>query len=94
MVLINTILINRKKHKDETKRKISKSLSGRHLSEETKAKIRLANIGKECSNETRRKLSIAHSGKNHWNYGRTIPENTRRKISKSLSRHYTSHKKK
>lgn len=77
-----------KKHSDETKRKISKSLLGRHLSEKTREKIRLVNTGKKLSNETKRKLSITHSGKNHWNYGKHVPESTRRKISESLSLYY------
>lgn len=44
---------------EEHKRKISESLTGRHLSAETKLKLAQVNIGKKVSEETRAKMSTA-----------------------------------
>ena len=70
-----------KRHTDETRRKISATLKGKHTgkdnpfygkkhSEETKLKISEANKGKHHSIESRRKMSEAQKGKNIWAKGR------------------------
>lgn len=48
---------------DETRRKRSEAMKGRHLSEEHKQKIRNANKGKIFSEEHRKKISEANKGK-------------------------------
>ena len=56
---------------DETKRKISKSLTGLKHSEETKEKMRKSHKGFKHSEETKKKISENHwdsSGKNNPNY--------------------------
>ena len=65
------------KHTEETKRKLSKIVTGRKLSKETRKKISEANsgennynYGKHLSEETKRKLSKANSGKNSPMYGK------------------------
>lgn len=53
-----------RKHSDEEKEKISKSLMGRYCSEETRLKIAKANTGKERTMETKMKLrAISTKGK-------------------------------
>jgi very-short-patch-repair endonuclease len=78
---------------EETKLKISQSLSGRKpwntglkLSDETKAKLSLVrmgnknNLGHKASAETREKMSLAHSGiKNHF-FGKHHTEDVRETI--------------
>ncbi len=60
------------KHRsEETKKKMSQSLSGRTFSEETKEKISQANLGKKHSKESRKKMSQANLGNTnvrgtHW----------------------------
>ena len=39
--------------------------------------------GYQFSDEVKEKISIANSGENHWNYGNTTPDETRKKISES-----------
>ena len=68
---------------DETKKKISDSLSGRKLSDDHIAKIAAANRGKKRSDESKQRMSDNHadvSGKNHPNYGKHLSEETKRKI--------------
>ena len=62
---------------EETKRKISETLRGRHLTEETKYKMSQAHKCEQCSLEYRKKLSLARQGKHH-------SEKTKNKISESL----------
>jgi len=54
--------------------------SGRILTEETKKKIGEANKGKTLSEENKRKIS----GRNHYLYGKTHSEETRKKVSEAL----------
>jgi len=54
--------------------------SGRILTEETKKKIGEANKGKTLSEENKRKIS----GINHYLYGKTHSEETRKKVSEAL----------
>ena len=52
-----------KKGREETKRKISLSHTGRKKhTEESKRKLREANLGKVLSEETRKKISKNHNG--------------------------------
>ena len=70
---------------------------GKKLSEETKEKIRKKHLGKLMSNESRKKMSEAKKGlflsdtiKNNlkgripWNKGKSMSEDTKIKLSKSL----------
>ena len=65
-------------HSVESKRKISKKMKGRKLSEKTKNKMRQNNakfwLGKKLSEETKRKISEGNKGKKH-------SDTTRKKIS-------------
>ena len=49
----------------ESRKKVSKALTGRRLSEETKEKLRQVNLGKHLLEETKRKISKANTGKKH-----------------------------
>lgn len=40
--------------------------------------------GYQFSDEVKEKISIANSGENHWNYGNTTPDETRKKTSEAL----------
>ena len=84
-------------HTDETKKKISKSLKGRLVSEETrmlrskllKGKKRLDppwNKGIPCSEETKKKISETKRKNKHLYSNKRIPcsEETKKKISESL----------
>ena len=61
---------------EETKRKMSESLKGKHRSEETKRKISETSKGKQLSEETKRKMSEAKKDKQ-------LSEETKRKMSES-----------
>lgn len=67
--VLNGYDIHRRKHTEETKQKISKTLREKyrgkehHLSEETKEAIRVGNTGKIVSQATRDLLSVANTGK-------------------------------
>lgn len=52
-----------RKHKAETRAKISASLAGHIVSDETRLKLSEAAKGQECSRETREKISAASKGK-------------------------------
>ena len=55
-----------KSRSEETKRKIAKSLKGKHLSKETRIKISKASKGHTVSKETKIKIGNAQKGeKNH-----------------------------
>ena len=67
---------------DETRQRISISLSGRTLSEEHKTKIGAANT---CpSDETRSKMSAAQSGEKNHGYGKTLSDEHKEKVGASL----------
>lgn len=51
------------KHTLEERKRISKRMLGRKLSEDTKEKIRKANFGKKASKKTKRKMSESNKGK-------------------------------
>lgn len=61
---------------EDTKQKISKSLTGNPISEECREKISEALTGRSVSDETRKKLSKAHTGKSR-------SEETKRKLSEA-----------
>jgi len=63
------------KRSDETRMRMSQSLSGRKLSEEHKQKLR-----KSRSEDTKIKMSIAKSGENHPMYHRSHSEETKQKM--------------
>jgi hypothetical protein len=69
--------IKRKATSEETKKKISISLSGRKRSEETKKKISISLTGRKVSNTSKKKNSLWHKGKKH-------SKETKEKISNSL----------
>ena len=64
------------KMSEETKRKISKSLKGRHTDV---APL----LGKHHTAETKRKLSEMHKGSKNPMYGKHVSEETRRKMSEA-----------
>lgn len=72
---------------DESRQKLSRSLTGHPTSDETKEKISKANTGKRHSEESRRKNSEAHKGKNagedHYLWGKHHSEDVRQKISET-----------
>ena len=59
---------------------------GKHMSEESKRKNSESHKGKKPSNETRMKLSESRIGSKNPNYGKTISDEQREKISKSKKR--------
>ena len=64
------------KMSEETKRKISKSLKGRHTDV-------VPLLGKHHTAETKRKLSEMHKGSKNPMYGKHVSEETRRKMSEA-----------
>lgn len=73
---------------EETRRKVSHTLKGRHHTEETRQKISAANKGKSSPNkgktfseEYRRKLSESHKGQPGFWTGKPLSEETKQKIS-------------
>ena len=83
---------------EETKRKLSKLLTGRPKSEEHKRKIGEAMKGKKrppFSEEHRRKMSEAHKGQVPWNKGgkgRKMSDATKRKIGEAQKRRWAAKK--
>jgi len=90
-----------KKLTEEHKRKISKSLKGRHLLPQQGFQK-----GHKVSKEVRKKVSKAHKGKpswnkglpkeKHWNFGKHLSNKTKKKISKAhkgikLSKEHRKH---
>lgn len=72
---------------EETKKKITKSMLGKHHSKETKRKISKAHKGKSFSGEHKRNLSKAHKGIKNPGAGKHKPsEETKRKMSETHKR--------
>ena len=77
-------------HSKETRKKISKTLSGRPLgytrSKETCKRLSVANKGRKLSEETKRKVSenSARKGKPAWNRGKKMSNEVKEKLSKAL----------
>jgi hypothetical protein len=94
----------RKPISQETKDKISKSLTGREgankgykHTQEAKEKLRQINLGKVghnkgkvMSEETKLKISLAKIGKSSYNKGRNQSEETKRKVSEGLKRYFAN----
>lgn len=72
------------RHTEETKNKISTSHLGKKLSKETKQKIGEVAKGRKLSSE-HKKILCSYSVGNQWNKGRIHTEETKLKISKSIS---------
>jgi hypothetical protein len=90
-----------RKHSAETRAKNSAARKGQHAgekhplygvghSEEAKGKIRKARLGSKHSEQTLKKMSESHLGKEPWNKGRTLSEETRRKMSEAAKRRHSS----
>lgn len=73
-----------KLHTEETKIKISESLTGKYHSEETKQKMTESRKGKIFSDKTKQKLSELRLGKDSPFLGLTHSEETKLKMSESL----------
>lgn len=70
---------------EESKNKRKEKMLGRKHSEDHKKKISEANKGKIISSNTKRKISIANSGENNGMFGKTISNETRKKLSEFQS---------
>jgi hypothetical protein len=87
----NTRLLGHR-HSDEAKRRISEKSKGKRHSDETKRKIseklkgKQNCLGRKLSEDTKRKMSEAQRGEKHYLYGKSMPEESRRKISESISK--------
>lgn len=68
-------------HSEETKKKISESLTGRTLSNIHKIKIGISNTGKKRSKETKERLRETMKGKVPWINGKRHTEETKKKLS-------------
>ena len=72
---------------EETKRKISIALTGVNnpaKRPDVRKKISISKIGKKNPakrKEVRQKISLSTTGKKHWNWGKHLSEETKRKIS-------------
>lgn len=80
-----------KKHKEESKKKMSESRKGdknhafgKKMSKETKIKLSISHTGKKYSSERIEQMKITFAGKNNPNYGKKASDETRKKISESL----------
>ncbi len=77
-------------YSEETRQKISKSLTGRKVTEETRRKLSEAGKGRQHSDETRAKMSKAQKGKNHPMFGKKHSPETRQRMSESLKERWDS----
>jgi group I intron endonuclease len=74
---------------EETRKKISEALTGKHLSPSHRKNIGEGNKGKVVSEETRRKISEAQKGRKNIRHGYHLSEETKRKISEAnKGKHY------
>lgn len=73
-------------HSDESKLKMSIPNKGKIISEEQKRKVSEFHKGKVASKETRLKMSEASKGDKNSRYGKTISEDTRKKMIGSARR--------
>ncbi len=71
-----------KTHTVETKQKMRIARLGKVVSDETRRKMRDNMMGFRHSDETKKKISKSLMG-NQWNRGKTLPEETRQKMSES-----------
>lgn len=86
----------RRYHTEETKKKISDANKGRCFSKEHKEKLSVTQSGennsfyeKHHTAATKKKMSVSRTGlragKSHYNYGKHLPEETKKKISDTKS---------
>lgn len=75
---------------DETKAKISKTLTGKKPNEKTRKKLSVArkgknnpNYGKKASDETKKKQSEARKGEKNHMFGKKMPDDVKEKIRES-----------
>lgn len=73
-------------HSDESKLKMSIPNKGKIISEEQKRKVSEFHKGKVTSKETKLKMSEASKGDKNSRYGKTISEDTRKKMIGSAKR--------
>ena len=73
----------------ETRKRLSVALTGKHHSKETKQKISESNKGKILSNEHKKRLSESHKGKTTWK-GKKHTQESRKKMS--IAKKGKSHK--
>lgn len=73
----------------ETREKLSNLYKGKKLSEQTKAKMSISS-SKRMTKEEREYLSKINSGKNHPQYGKPKSEETKKKISETLKKRYST----
>ena len=75
-------------HTEETRRKVSESLTGKPKSEESRRKQSESRKGMVFSEEHKRNLSESLKGRDTWNKGKTgiYSEETRRKMSESAKK--------
>lgn len=69
--------------REETKRKISRSLMGHPVSEEMRRKSSELNRQYRHTEDAKRKITESQLGEKHWLYGKHHSEETRRKISET-----------
>lgn len=70
-------------HSEETKKKMSKTRTGRKHSEEWKKHISESLKGRSISEETRKKISDKNKGQKSWNKGKKMSDDFRKKCSES-----------
>ena len=72
-----------KRHTEETKRKMGESKKGKKFSESHKRKLSESHKGQVVSKETREKISESKRGEKHYLYGKSLPIETKRKMSEA-----------
>ena len=70
-------------HSEETKKKMSKTRTGRKYSEEHRRHISESLKGRAVSEETKQKISDNNKGKTAWNKGKLMSEEQKRKLSEA-----------
>ena len=74
-----------KQHSEETRKIMSKKRKQRITKDETRAKMSKAHKGKKFTEEHRHKISEAQKGEKGNNWGKKLSNNTKQKISKTIS---------
>lgn len=85
---------SKRKKTEEWKLKISESNKRKIISNETRRKISESRIGKRMPDYVKKKISDKIKGNNHPNFGKTLSDETRKKISIKASSMSIEHKKK
>lgn len=76
-------------HSEESRIKLSESLSGRTLSREHRENLSNSHMGNKHSEETKRKMSEARKGVTGWWKGKNLSEETKLKMSKPRVKRYS-----